>query len=395
MQQVRTYRLFDIDSHLFTFYGTVTECRDMGDGLYAVVLDRTAFFPEGGGQSADVGTLEDIPVIDVKETGGRIEHMIPKPLNVGALVCGRLDPEIRMNRMQNHSGEHILSGIAHRLFGCSNVGFHLTDQFETVDFDKVLTEEQIKELEMKANAVVVSNVPVTAVYPDSETLAGLSYRSKLDLKENVRIVTIEGVDMCACCAPHVKRTGEIGMIKILGTVKNRGGIRLTVVCGTAALREFGLRVDQDAAISRFLSAPADALYEGLQKYAQSQQSLKEEFTELKKAYVSDRIRSFSERTVQDPNENLFVQLPFSDTLALRNLVNGLMPLTGGMVCGIIPQTGGAWVYILGRESGGLKTTVIKLNEALEGRGGGSDSMVQGTFVADPETIKKTIQTFVL
>ena len=185
------------------------------------------------------------------------------------------------------------------------------------------------------------------------------------------------------------------MIKILGAVKNRGGMRLTVVCGQSALREFASRVEQDAEISRFLSAPQDTLYEGLQKYARAQQTLKEEYTELKKIYVSELIRSLAERPRTQPDENLFVRLPFSDSLALRNLVNGLMPLTFGLVCAIQAQPDGSWLYIIGRERGGLRDAVRDLNGALEGRGGGSETMVQGTFVADPETIKKTIQTFVL
>ena len=200
----RTEKLYDIDSELFAFDATVLSCEKAEKGGYAVVLDRTAFFPESGGQYADRGTLGGIVVTDVHIKDECITHLVEQPIPVGSTVHGVLDAELRLAKMQCHTGEHIISGIAHKHYGYENVGFHLGNGEMTMDLDGELTPEQIASLEREANEVVWRNVAVRAEYPDAETLKNLNYRSKLDLSDGVRIVTVEGVDACACCAPHVK-----------------------------------------------------------------------------------------------------------------------------------------------------------------------------------------------
>ena len=201
-----TVKLYDSDSHLYTFQATVLRC-DPDGSRFAVELDRTAFFPEGGGQYADTGKIGEASVLDVQETDNAILHFTDRALPVGAVVTGTLDSEKRFVRMQNHSGEHIVSGIIHRLYGLDNVGFHLGDGDMTVDYNGNLTRSDLDRVEAMANEAVARNIPITAEYPDARTLETLSYRSKLDLTENVRIVTIGDIDCCACCAPHVSRTG--------------------------------------------------------------------------------------------------------------------------------------------------------------------------------------------
>ena len=231
-----TTRLFDADSHLRSFTACVLACTE-NDGKYEVELDATAFFPEGGGQCGDRGTLGGVNVLDTVERGGTILHICAGPLPAGSEVRGEVDAELRFSNMQTHSGEHIVSGIVHRLFGYDNVGFHL-DGAATLDFSGELTAEDIARVELLANEAVWKNLPVTARYPSPDELAGLEYRSKLDLTENVRIVTIEGVDVCACCAPHVSRTGEIGLIKITDFMRHRGGVRLTMLAGRRAFLDY-------------------------------------------------------------------------------------------------------------------------------------------------------------
>ena len=202
-----TIKLYDQDSHCRAFSARVLTCQAAGEGRWQVTLDQTAFFPEGGGQPADRGTLGGAAVLDVQEVGEAILHTTDAPLTPGTTVQGTLDWPLRFGRMQCHSGEHVISGLAHSLYGCTNVGFHMGEDAVILDFDKELSPAQLREIEDRANAIITENRPVTAVYPDPDTLAGLDYRSKLDLTENVRIVTIEGCDVCACCAPHVKHTG--------------------------------------------------------------------------------------------------------------------------------------------------------------------------------------------
>ena len=209
-----TEKLYDKDSFLKKFTATVLECEPCENG-WSVLLDKTAFFPEAGGQKADTGTLGGARVSDVLIREENIYHITDKPFNVGDVVTGEIDFDRRFDFMQQHSAEHIISGIAHSLYGCENVGFHLSDEIVTLDFDKVLNHEQLLKIEEIANRKVFECVNFCCYYPDDETLSKLSYRSKKELEGDVRIVEIENTDMCACCAPHVKTAAQIGLIKLL------------------------------------------------------------------------------------------------------------------------------------------------------------------------------------
>ena len=209
-----TEKLYYEESHLKTFKAKVISCEPCGE-VYRAVLDRTAFFPEGGGQAADTGYLGDIQVTDVKEKNGIIYHTIAENIIPGTEVEGRIDWELRFSRMQQHTGEHIVSGLIHGRFGYDNVGFHLGEEVCTLDLSGPLTKEQLREIEYAANEAVFANIPVEICYPSKEELVSMEYRSKIEIEGQVRIVTIPGYDVCACCAPHVKRTGEIGLIKFV------------------------------------------------------------------------------------------------------------------------------------------------------------------------------------
>ena len=226
-----TEKLFYSDSHLREFTAEVVSC-EKRDGHYEVELDRKAFFPEGGGQYADTGTLDEMQVCDVQEKDGRIFHImedkseqIPEYFTVGRSVSGRINWEERFMKMQQHTGEHIVSGLVHARFGYNNVGFHLGSEDCTMDFNGIITKEELQEIEREANRAVWKNLPAEVLYPTEEELASMEYRSKIEIEGQVRIVVIPGYDVCACCAPHVKYTGEIGLIKLTGVQKYKGGVR--------------------------------------------------------------------------------------------------------------------------------------------------------------------------
>ena len=246
-----TEKLYDKDSHLKEFSATVLSCEKSGEN-YSVILDKTAFFPEGGGQESDRGDIGEAAVLDVRIVSGEIIHCTDRPLNIGEEYACTLNWDRRFRNMQNHSGEHIVSGIVHRLYGLNNVGFHLGAEM-TVDFDGAISREQLLEVERLANKAVFQNVPIRAYYPDEKELKALDYRSKLELTENVRIVDIKGYDLCACCAPHVKKTGEIGLIKILDSFKNKGGERIFIKCGIDALDDYNDKYLNVQKISNLLS----------------------------------------------------------------------------------------------------------------------------------------------
>ena len=236
-KNMETEKLFYEDSHLKEFTAKVISCKPYKE-QYKVVLDRTAFFPEGGGQYADTGMLDDVRVLDVHEKEGIIYHTTEKALEAGKTVTGKINWEERFEKMQQHTGEHIVSGLVHERFGYNNVGFHLGSDYCTMDFDGTLTKEQLREIELAANQAVWKNIDIVVTYPSKEELANMDYRSKIEIEGQVRIVTVPGYDVCACCAPHVKKTGEIGMLKLVNMVNYKGGERITMLCGVRALKDY-------------------------------------------------------------------------------------------------------------------------------------------------------------
>jgi len=257
-----TKKLYDLDSHRRDFTAEVLRCDADGE-RYAVVLDQTLFFPEGGGQPADTGVLGGARVLDVQITQEAIVHYTDAPLTPGAQVRGEIDWPQRFRRMQGHSGEHIISGLIHSEYGLDNVGFHLGQDTITMDYNGELTWPQLMHIEQLANEAVYRNVPIRTEYPSPEQLAQMTYRSKLDLTEDVRIVTVEGYDVCACCAPHVSCTGEIGAIKFTSVMRHRGGIRVTILCGSDAEMDYREKSAQIAALSGELAPDELALLTGI------------------------------------------------------------------------------------------------------------------------------------
>ena len=284
---MKTIKLYDIDSHTKEFDATVVEVREEKKGC-SVILDQTAFFPTGGGQEADRGTLNGLNLTDVRDEGGCIRHFLDGSLSVGDAVHGVLDWELRFNRMQHHSGEHIVSGLIHQKYGYENVGFHLTDASATLDFDGELTREQVEEIEFLANSAVWENFAVSAVYPDPETLKNLNYRSKLELTHDVRIVTFPGYDVCACCAPHVHYTGEIGCIKLTDVMRHRGGVRMTLYAGKNAYLDYADKAKNIQAISALLSAKQSIAAESVARIHSEYLQLKHDLAEAMKQLISHK-----------------------------------------------------------------------------------------------------------
>ena len=251
-----TEKLYYADPGRFSFDARVLECRE-GKGRWEIVLDRSAFFPEGGGQGGDAGTLGGVRVTDTHEREGTVVHWCDGPLSVGAVVEGCVDAALRFARMQVHSGEHIISGTAHREWGCENVGFHMTENGAVIDFDRELDEEQLERLEFLANEAVWRDLPIRTLFPSPEELSGLSFRQKKELSGEIRLVEIPGVDLCACCAPHVKSTGSVGQIRFTSAMRHRGGVRLTMTAGRAALSDARMLHANAEAVSRLFSAPRE------------------------------------------------------------------------------------------------------------------------------------------
>ena len=374
-----TEKLYYLDSHLFEFEATVLAAREEKRG-WEIVLDRTAFFPEGGGQPADTGMIGRARVLDVHEREGEIRHLCDRELAPGVYACA-VDREKRLRRMQNHSGEHVFSGLTHQKYGAENVGFHMAADCMTIDFDKELSFEQLSEIEYEANLAVRANIPVRTFYPSPEELKVLEYRSKKELAGAVRIVEIAGIDRCACCAPHVRATGEIGAIKLLTAERHRGGVRLSLICGMDALDDYRRKQDSAAAISALLSAKRDEIAPAVERLLESEAKLKE-----RASILGMRCAALRAEAIAPTEGNICLFDEGLSEAAARELVNRLTEKTGGVAALFLADGAGEWRYIIGSRRVDLRSAAKAINAGVSGRGGGRPEMIQGSAAASEKEI---------
>lgn len=379
-------KLYDEDSYIHSFSGTVQKCEPSDSG-YLILLDKTAFFPTAGGQECDGGTLDGKKVLSVILENDEVYHLVKKPIDVGRQVSGEIEWTERFRKMQHHSAEHIVSGIAFSRFGSSNVGFHLDKDGVTIDYDAELTEEQLMALEKLANEAVWKNLKISAKYPEENELENMKYRSKTDILGKVRIVTIEETDVCACCAPHLKRTGEIGIIKFTEAVRHRGGIRIKMICGADALLDYCEKQKSVGEISVMLSAPKNNISEAVLRLKKEAEEAKKERCEAIKKLAKEQAENILET---DGNYCIFSDI--SDKNALRILANEGKKRIGRIFAVFSGNDKDGYSYIVTAKSGVLAFVKV-LNAELLGRGGGKDNMAEGQILkprAEIETVLKRL-----
>ncbi len=388
-----TEKLFYEDSYIKEFQARVLSCRERNGG-YQAVLTRTAFFPEGGGQSADTGFLYtkegvEIRVTDVHEKDGIVYHYISQPVQEGTEVRGKLDFQERFSKMQQHTGEHILSGLVNRHFGYRNVGFHLGTQEVTMDYDGVLTEEDLRQIEYEANEAVAENIPVKVLYPSKEELKNIIYRSKIEIEGQIRIVQIPGYDSCACCAPHVKETGSVGLIKIVGAVHYKGGMRVSILCGFRALEDYRMKERNVAEISNLLSAKQEDTAQAVEHLGQELNRQKEKNKALQERYVALCLENI--RKNKEPEENIFLFEEELDPGARRDFVNKGMEMTQGLAGVFVGADDSGYQYVLGSRRPDIQETGKKLNARFQGKGGGRPPMIQGSLKGNEQEIREFLK----
>ncbi len=377
-----TEKLYYQNTHLVSFTAQVLSCVwDEKKSYYAVILDKTGFFPEEGGQYADAGTLNGIEVEDVREKEDVIIHYLKQPLEAGAKAEGQIDYEDRFSKMQQHTGEHIVSGLVNRIFGYDNVGFHLGKELVTMDFNGILTEEQIRLMEWKANKAVTENLQIQVKYPTREELDAMDYRSKKELSGQVRIVTIPGYDTCACCAPHVERTGEIGMIRLVDFIKYKGGTRVTMVCGFRALQDYLVKEQNVREISHLLSAKPYEIAGAVKRLQGEMQQMKDRLYRLQ---MADMERKLEAIPADAGNYVLFEEE--MEKNAARKFVDAGKERCGGICALFLGSDEQGYQYILGSRSADLKTVLKEFHGVFPGKGGGKGEMVQGTVRGERKKI---------
>lgn len=385
-----TKKLYDIDAYETEFEAKVLSCEKIETGnscedakeIYGVVLDQTLFFPEEGGQTPDKGSIDGIEVLDVQIKGDVITHYLAEPIEAGSMAKGTIDWQHRFFNMQQHSGEHLFSGLAHRKYGLKNVGFHLSNQIVTMDFDQVLSDEQLKEMEWEINQAIVANVEIKTGYPSKEELAKMDYRSKIEIEGPVRIVEILGYDVCACCAPHVHRTGEIGIFKIQSVQNYKGGMRISFLCGFRALEEYRRKSEIVAELSGVLTTNQENLVDHVTK-------LREQVNSLKMQLSNEKQMRMEQRLAEIPSEQRDVILfeQGLETNVVRSVVNSLMEKHDG-VCGLfVGDDIEGYQFIIGSKTVDCRELATKLREKFDARGGGKPQMIQGSLATKERDIK--------
>ena len=377
---METEKLYYADAYLRCFAATVVDCQEAKDG-FRIVLDRTAFYPEGGGQPADHGEMNGIPVIDVHEKNGVIFHTCEKAVEIGTKVNCSIDWKRRFDHMQQHSGEHIISGILCADYNCDNVGFHLGADTVTIDYNTEITYEQALAAEAKANAILWANEAVDIAYPDAETLATLDYRSKKELTGQVRIVTFPGADCCACCGTHVDRAGEVGIIKVLSCQKFREGVRIEIMCGKRALNYLSAVYEQAKSVGQKLSVkPADT-FAAVERLESELLSVKYRMAELE-----TELFDYIANGCAGQNDVLMIRGEMRPD-AVRRLADSITQKASGLTA-VFAGTDVHYAYALIHGDGADINPFVKaMNSSLNGRGGGRNGFAQGSVQADRAAIE--------
>ncbi len=377
---LQTIKLYEQDAYKRSFTARVRSCvSEMKN--WAVILDQTCFFPEGGGQPGDRGTLGGARVLDVQLREGEIIHIVDSPLEPGSQVEGKVDWARRFDLTQQHSGEHIVSGLIHSLYGYDNVGFHMGADLVTVDWNGPLTRAQLAEIEEKANEIIWANRETEIFVPSREELARLDYRSKKELEGEVRIVRFPGADTCACCGTHVRRAGEVGLIRILSAQKFREGVRCEMVSGRRALKYDRAIGDQIHQISVLLSAKEQETALAVEKLHAENQRLKYRLSALEAEWCRLTARQYAGAG------NCILFRDGLNANELRRLAVAVMESCGGVCAAFSLKAEGGYAYCLGEEGGDLRQLVKELNQALNGRGGGKPFFAQGAVRADQTAIR--------
>ena len=376
---METVRLYYENAFTQDFTAVVESCGAVKGG-FAVVLDRTAFYPEGGGQPADHGTLGDVHVLDVHEKDGIVTHLCDGALPVGGTVSGRIDWARRFDHMQQHSGEHIVSGMLCSAFRCDNVGFHMGADTVTIDYNADIPWEQVLDIEQQANRYIWENHPVRIWYPSPKELAALPYRSKKELTGAVRLTEFPGADLCACCGTHVARSGQVGLVKFVGWQKFRDGVRLELLCGQRALDYLSACWEQSRQIGQALSVKPEASAAAVDRMQSELLAAKERAARLEAQVFAHTAAEYA-----GAGDVLLITGPLEGD-GVRRLCDAVAQTCGGR-CAVFAGADGAYKYAVIHAGQDIRTWVKDMNDALHGRGGGRDGFAQGSAACTAEEIR--------
>lgn len=382
-----TQQLYYSDSYLKEFDAVVISSEPLPDGNYSVILDRTAFYPEGGGQPGDRGTIQDTQVIDTQIRDDIIEHICTDTFAAGTAVHCILDWERRLDLMQQHSGEHIISGMICSALHCDNVGFHLGEETVTIDYNKYASPERIREIEKAANRYIAENHDTEIFTAEHDELTQLSYRSKKDFETDVRIVSFPGADTCACCGTHLSSSSQVLAIKVISQKKFHDGIRLEILCGNRAIRYLMDCSEQNTSIGQSLSAPSNRTYESVLRLIDQNNELKQNLAELEEEIFQLTSEHFINKG------NTYIIKDEMDPVSLRRLCESIFRKCNGF-CVVFSGSGTSFRYALMSEESRFSSLLHDINTNLNGKGGGRDGLAQGNVNSDRESIETFMKNLI-
>ncbi len=384
-----TEKLYDRDAYLTEFDCKVLNLYSDNDYIY-IETDRTAFFPEGGGQTSDKGWLDGAYVENVQIIDNKIIHFVENTeenvelLKNSTSLHGKIDMKKRFSDMQQHSGEHIFSGIAHKLFGCTNVGFHLGSEVVTLDFDKFLDENDICKVENLVNKAIWDNLEIKIHFPTDDELSKIEYRSKIEIEGRVRLVEIPGVDMCACCAPHVKRTGEIGIVEVVNSEKYKGGTRVSILCGERALKDIRHKLNENRKISVLTKTKPSETAEAVERLLKEKDRLEYDLVGANREILFSKAEAIeNQKKIIIFDKKLEGKLLMEFTESIKDKADEFV----ACFCG----EEGAYRYCVASKDADLRSLAKELNSAFSGKGGGRPNFVQGSLCATEDKIKAFLE----
>ncbi len=390
-------KIYENDSFLFECDVKVVSC-DKDNDQYIVQLDRTPFFPTGGGQPCDLGTIGEVNVTDVLESGEDVIHICDAPLKAGKTYLAQVDSERRWDFMQQHIGEHILSFGFWKLFEFNNVGFHLNEEFATLDLDGIPTAEQIREAEEFANKIVTDDAPIKVYHCTREELNKKPFRKASEKSGyNPRIVEVVGSDICTCCGTPLKSSGQVGMIKIFKTEKLRGGLRIYFYCGKRTYKDVTAKSD-------LIKELCDSFSCDMGRLTDSIKGLREEISSLKAELKirADLLMGMKASELIKSGENPIITCQDKTTPKEAKTLLNILIEKEEITAVVVYNDGNRVGYLVGcgkASNGDCKNICELLNCVLNGKGGGNKTFAQGGANSIPnwqervESIKANIKNF--
>ncbi len=378
-----TNKLYYLDSFAVDFEATVLKCEKItNSNLYELVLDQTLFYPEGGGQPCDRGNINGIAVTDVKDRDNEIIHYVAVPMETGSRVKGKIDFDHRLDMMQQHTGEHIISGLINKKFGFDNVGFHIGSDFVTLDFNGVLSEKDLENIENAANTAIYENQPITAQIYSHNEIGSIEYRSKKEITGDIRIVRVGNCDTCACCGTHLPSTGSVGIIKLINSQNHKGGTRVFMLAGKRALNDYKIKNGIILSLSAKTSSKPYDTEKAIDKILDDLNGLRLSENTLKSKLIGYKIKEITQGT-----EKICIFEESMSPVDLRKFCTDLCEkVKYALVLSGDDENG--YKYAFGCAEGNIKDLGKKLNSELNGKGGGSDKLIQGTLTSKANEIKK-------